>query len=27
LGSSGEISVLVGNERIATTEFHTWLVP
>jgi hypothetical protein len=27
LGSSGEVSVLVGNERVATTEFHTWLVP
>jgi len=27
LGSGGEVSVLVGNERVATTEFHTWLVP
>lgn len=27
LGSSGEVSVLVGAERVATTRFHTWLVP
>jgi hypothetical protein len=27
LGASGEVSVLVGTERVATTEFHTWLVP
>jgi hypothetical protein len=27
LGSSGEVSVLVGTERVATTEFSTWLVP
>ena len=27
LGASGEVSVLVGTERVATTSFHTWLVP
>ena len=27
LGSSGEVSVLVGTERVATTAFHTWLAP
>jgi hypothetical protein len=27
LGSSGDVSVLVGTERVATTQFHTWLVP
>jgi hypothetical protein len=27
LGSSGEVAVLIGTERVATTRFHTWLVP
>ena len=27
LGSSGEVAVLGGTERVATTRFHTWLVP
>jgi hypothetical protein len=27
LGASGEVSVMEGTERVATTGFHTWLVP
>ena len=27
LGASGEVSVLLGTERVATTSFRTWLVP
>jgi hypothetical protein len=27
LGASGDVSVLLGTERVASTPFHTWLVP
>jgi hypothetical protein len=27
LGASGEVSVVEGGDRVASTEFHTWLVP